>query len=238
MARRRPEPSQSPIPIVSLSSLPLMWLSITFKCRKNMEEVAVVVELITRLHEDSLVFHIQFIYDGYLLDWIGVDDFNKPPNMLVYKRRKHRGLKALRVLNLGFNDIADAVLLILFNLLLASNLCQITMDIDGCRLIASSGAYKALVESVLSKVMEELENRITSQVELVNEVKGEDVCLIKNSVTLSGSLFTLHVSQICIELPTLTDKDKEVISTWGVRNKIFAKIENFEVGCSHFSSCM
>ncbi|GJT61992.1 pyruvate kinase 1, cytosolic-like protein [Tanacetum coccineum] len=31
----------------------------------------------------------------------------------------------------------------------------------------------------------------------VNEVKGEDVvCLIKNSATLSGSLFTLHVSQI------------------------------------------
>ncbi|CAI9260504.1 unnamed protein product [Lactuca saligna] len=52
-------------------------------------------------------------------------------------------------------------------LLLASNLCQITMEIDGCRLIASSGAYKVLVESVLSKVMEELENRITSQVELV-----------------------------------------------------------------------
>ena len=45
----------------------------------------------------------------------------------------------------------------------------------------------------------------------VNEVKGDDVvCLIKNSATLSGSLFTLHVSQICIELPTLTDKDKEV----------------------------
>ncbi|CAH1438473.1 unnamed protein product [Lactuca virosa] len=74
---------------------------------------------------------------------------------------------------------------------------------------------------------------------LVNEVKGEDViCLIKNSATLSGSLFTLHVSQICIELPTLTDKDKEVISTLGVRNKIFAKIENCEVGCPHFSSCM
>nr|GEU30240.1 pyruvate kinase 1, cytosolic-like [Tanacetum cinerariifolium] len=55
----------------------------------------------------------------------------------------------------------------------------------------------------------------------VNEVKGEDVvCLIKNSATLSGSLFTLHASQIRIELPTLTDKDKEVISTWGVRNSI------------------
>ncbi|KAK1382588.1 Pyruvate kinase [Heracleum sosnowskyi] len=55
----------------------------------------------------------------------------------------------------------------------------------------------------------------------VTEVKGEDVvCLIKNSATLAGSLYTLHVSQIRIDLPTLTDKDKEVISTWGVRNNI------------------
>ncbi|XP_004496168.1 pyruvate kinase 1, cytosolic-like [Cicer arietinum] len=55
----------------------------------------------------------------------------------------------------------------------------------------------------------------------VNEVDGEDVsCLIKNSATLSGSLYTLHVSQIRIDLPTLTDKDKEVIRTWGVKNKI------------------
>lgn len=45
----------------------------------------------------------------------------------------------------------------------------------------------------------------------VTEVQEEDVvCLIKNSATLSGSLYTLHVSQIHIELPTLTDKDKEV----------------------------
>lgn len=45
----------------------------------------------------------------------------------------------------------------------------------------------------------------------VTEVKGKDVvCLIKNSATLAGSLYTLHVSQIRIELPTLTDKDKEV----------------------------
>ncbi|KAL0401733.1 UNVERIFIED_CONTAM: Pyruvate kinase, cytosolic [Sesamum latifolium] len=44
----------------------------------------------------------------------------------------------------------------------------------------------------------------------VNEVKGEDVhCIVKNSATLAGSLYTLHVSQIHIELPTLTDKDKE-----------------------------
>ncbi|KAG5574833.1 hypothetical protein H5410_054967 [Solanum commersonii] len=55
----------------------------------------------------------------------------------------------------------------------------------------------------------------------VTEVKGEDVvCLIKNSATLAGPLYTLHVSQIRIELPTLTDKDKKVISSWAVRNKI------------------
>lgn len=42
-------------------------------------------------------------------------------------------------------------------------------------------------------------------------MKGEDViCVIKNSATLAGSLFTLHVAQIRIDLPTLTDKDKEV----------------------------
>lgn len=47
----------------------------------------------------------------------------------------------------------------------------------------------------------------------VTEVNGDDVvCLIKNSATLSGTLYTLHVSQIHIDLPTLTDKDKEVSS--------------------------
>ncbi|GLT75072.1 hypothetical protein SLA2020_468230 [Shorea laevis] len=55
----------------------------------------------------------------------------------------------------------------------------------------------------------------------VDEVKGNDVvCVIKNTATLAGSLFTLHGSQIRIDLPTLSDKDKEVISTWGVTNKI------------------
>lgn len=49
----------------------------------------------------------------------------------------------------------------------------------------------------------------------VTEVRGEDVvCLIKNSATLGEQLYTLHVAQIRIDLPTLTDKDKEVISTW------------------------
>ncbi|XP_012831863.1 PREDICTED: pyruvate kinase, cytosolic isozyme-like isoform X1 [Erythranthe guttata] len=55
----------------------------------------------------------------------------------------------------------------------------------------------------------------------VDEVKGNDVvCVIKNSATLAGSLFTLHASQIRIDLPTLSDKDKQVISSWGVKNKI------------------
>ncbi|KEH24101.1 pyruvate kinase 1, cytosolic isoform X1 [Medicago truncatula] len=55
----------------------------------------------------------------------------------------------------------------------------------------------------------------------VAEVAGQDVvCTVKNSATLAGALFTLHASQIHIDLPTLTEKDKEVISTWGVKNKI------------------
>ncbi|XP_042002986.1 pyruvate kinase 2, cytosolic-like [Salvia splendens] len=64
-------------------------------------------------------------------------------------------------------------------------------------------------------------NETTSVWMEVAEVKGEDVvCRIKNSATLAGPLYTLHVAGIHIDLPTLTDKDKEVISTWGVRNKI------------------
>ncbi|KAI7732404.1 hypothetical protein M8C21_019882 [Ambrosia artemisiifolia] len=55
----------------------------------------------------------------------------------------------------------------------------------------------------------------------VDKVEGADVvCMIKNSATLAGALFTLHASQVHIDLPTLTDKDKENINTWGVRNKI------------------
>uniref|UniRef100_A0A3Q7IMV7 Pyruvate kinase n=1 Tax=Solanum lycopersicum TaxID=4081 RepID=A0A3Q7IMV7_SOLLC len=55
----------------------------------------------------------------------------------------------------------------------------------------------------------------------VDQVNGDDViCVVKNSATLAGSLFTLHASQVHIDMPTLTDKDKEVISTWGVQNKI------------------
>lgn len=52
---------------------------------------------------------------------------------------------------------------------------------------------------------------MASQVEKVN---GDDViCVVKNSATLAGSMFTLHASQVHIDLPTLTDKDKEVSYT-------------------------
>ncbi|GKE46860.1 pyruvate kinase 1, cytosolic-like protein, partial [Tanacetum coccineum] len=55
----------------------------------------------------------------------------------------------------------------------------------------------------------------------VKEVKGDDVgCLIKNFDVLAGTLYTLHASQIHIDLPTLNDKDKEVISMWGAKNNV------------------
>ncbi|XXG39337.1 hypothetical protein AAC387_Pa01g0324 [Persea americana] len=55
----------------------------------------------------------------------------------------------------------------------------------------------------------------------VLETKGSDViCLVKNSATLAGFIFTMHVSQVHISLPTLTDTDKKVISTWGSRNNV------------------
>ena len=42
-------------------------------------------------------------------------------------------------------------------------------------------------------------------------MKGDEVvCMIKNSATLDGALFTLHASQVRIDLPTLSVKDKEV----------------------------
>ncbi|KAK4761232.1 hypothetical protein SAY87_006125 [Trapa incisa] len=64
-------------------------------------------------------------------------------------------------------------------------------------------------------------NETTSVWLEVTDVNGEDVvCLVKTSATLAASLYVIHVSQIRIDVPTLTDKDKEVISTWGFRNNI------------------
>ncbi|KAL6987262.1 pyruvate kinase [Sarracenia purpurea var. burkii] len=55
----------------------------------------------------------------------------------------------------------------------------------------------------------------------VLETKGSDIkCLVKNSATLVGFIFTMHVSQVHIDLPSLTDIDKQAISNWGTRNKI------------------
>ncbi|CAN6362785.1 unnamed protein product [Urochloa humidicola] len=55
----------------------------------------------------------------------------------------------------------------------------------------------------------------------VVETSGENVnCLVKNTATLAGPLFTLHASQVHISLPTLSEYDKQVISTWGSRNSV------------------
>ncbi|CAM6102215.1 unnamed protein product [Calypogeia fissa] len=55
----------------------------------------------------------------------------------------------------------------------------------------------------------------------VAEVQNMDVkCVIKNSATLTGALFTAHVTQVPVTLPTLSESDKRIISTWGVKNGI------------------
>ncbi|CAA7400374.1 unnamed protein product [Spirodela intermedia] len=55
----------------------------------------------------------------------------------------------------------------------------------------------------------------------VTETRGQDViCLVKNSATLAGFIFTMHAAQVRINLPTLTDMDKQAISSWGCRNNI------------------
>ncbi|XP_072981544.1 pyruvate kinase 1, cytosolic-like isoform X1 [Typha angustifolia] len=55
----------------------------------------------------------------------------------------------------------------------------------------------------------------------VVETNGEEVdCLVKNSATLAGSIFTMHASQVKINLPTLSSADKQVISTWGSHNNV------------------
>lgn len=55
----------------------------------------------------------------------------------------------------------------------------------------------------------------------VVETKDSDViCLVKNSAVLSGFIITIHVSQVRINLPTLSDTDKQVICDWGARNSV------------------
>lgn len=55
----------------------------------------------------------------------------------------------------------------------------------------------------------------------VMETKGSDIiCRVKNSATLAGFIFNMHFSKVRINLPTVTDTDKQIISTWGIRNRI------------------
>ncbi|WCJ24849.1 Pyruvate kinase family protein [Euphorbia peplus] len=55
----------------------------------------------------------------------------------------------------------------------------------------------------------------------VSSINGDDVvCVVSNTCTLRGPLLTLHVLGIHLDLPAISDEDKEVISTWGVQNKI------------------
>ena len=55
----------------------------------------------------------------------------------------------------------------------------------------------------------------------VVDTNGPNVeCVIKNSATLTGNLFTALASKVRIGLPTLTETDKQAIQNWGVRNQI------------------
>ncbi|KAH0434502.1 hypothetical protein IEQ34_026806 [Dendrobium chrysotoxum] len=54
--------------------------------------------------------------------------------------------------------------------------------------------------------------------EVLETIDQDVTCLVKNSATLVGFIFIMHVCQAKIELPTLTSYDKQVISTWGSLN--------------------
>ncbi|KAK1311139.1 hypothetical protein QJS10_CPA08g01274 [Acorus calamus] len=76
----------------------------------------------------------------------------------------------------------------------------------------------------------------------VVKTEGQDVvCLVKNSATIGGYVFTMHVSQVHINLPTLTEADKKLRAFLDSQNlhdtQIFAKIENVE-GLRHFDEIL
>lgn len=53
----------------------------------------------------------------------------------------------------------------------------------------------------------------------VTSIQGSDViCNIKNSAVLRGKIFTAHVSQVRVGMPTLSEEDKKNLRVWGVRN--------------------
>ncbi|KAH1249921.1 Pyruvate kinase 2, cytosolic [Glycine max] len=50
-----------------------------------------------------------------------------------------------------------------------------------------------------------------------SETTSDVICTIENLTTLAGSLFTLHASQIHVDLPTLSDKDNEAsLKLWAI----------------------
>ncbi|KAE9465889.1 hypothetical protein C3L33_02197, partial [Rhododendron williamsianum] len=76
----------------------------------------------------------------------------------------------------------------------------------------------------------------------VLETRGKDIlCLVKNSATLLGSIFTMHASQVHIDLPTLTDADRQLRAFIKAQNlhetQIFAKVETVE-GLRHFDEIL
>jgi hypothetical protein len=56
-------------------------------------------------------------------------------------------------------------------------------------------------------------NALTNNVFLYQVVEVQNInvkCLVKNSATLTGAMFTAHAAQVQITLPTLSEFDKEV----------------------------
>eukprot|EP00850_Spirogloea_muscicola_P006853 SM000033S12374 [mRNA] locus=s33:548322:551061:+ [translate_table: standard] len=55
----------------------------------------------------------------------------------------------------------------------------------------------------------------------VLEIQGDDViCRAKNSTTLAGALITVFAAGVHMDLPTLSEQDKDVIFSWGAQNCI------------------
>ncbi|KAF3775380.1 Pyruvate kinase 2 [Nymphaea thermarum] len=76
----------------------------------------------------------------------------------------------------------------------------------------------------------------------VLETNGADVvCLVKNSAALAGFIFTMQVSQVHINLPTLSDFDKQLRDFLQNQNLshplIYAKVESVE-GLTHFDEIL
>ena len=66
------------------------------------------------------------------------------------------------------------------------------------------------------------------------DTSGENVnCLVKNAATLAGPIFTLHVSQVHISLPTLSEYDKQVM--WTTSELLYASfIAQYSCSGLHF----